>query len=140
MDRSDLETEGRGSQTTVNVDDRLGIPAVPRLVLLSVISSLTCFCLGALAGGRKSAYQFLAENAHRLPRTEQGWYFYHKTKNYRVMQAGIRAGARYAVRTSIWTLTYAGLEAGLDAARGVDAINSLLAATVTAGTFSYASQ
>lgn len=119
-------------------EERLSLPPGPRLFLFTVSSSLLTFVLGAISGGKKTSYQFLAENAHRLPTTHQGWYFYHKTKNYRVMYGGITSGFRYAGRTMIWTLLYAGTEAALDRVRGtIDAANSTAAAVATATMFSY---
>lgn len=118
--------------------ERLSLPPGPRLFFFTLSSSVLTFFLGAIAGGKKTSYQFLAENAHRLPRTHQGWYFYHKTKNYRVMYGGITNGVRYAGRTMIWTLLYVGTEAALDRTRGtIDALNSTASAVVTAGVFSY---
>ena len=116
---------------------RLSLPLGNRILLISSACSLVTFTLGATHGARKTSYQFLAENAHRLPRTHQGWYFYHKTKNYRVMQGGIRAGMKYAGRTLLWTSLYIGLEGVLDAVRGrIDALDSLVSATITGAIFS----
>lgn len=118
--------------------DRLSTPPVARLFLYTLSSSLLTFFLGAISGGKKTSYQFLAENAHRLPTTHQGWYFYHKTKNYRVMFGGIKSGFRYASRTMIWTLLYTGTETVLDRARGtIDCLNSTTAALSTAAIFSW---
>lgn len=118
--------------------DRLSTPPAARLFLYTISSSLLTFFLGAVSGGKKTSYQFLAENAHRLPTTHQGWYFYHKTKNYRVMFGGIKSGFKYASRTMIWTLMYTGTEATLDRVRGtIDCLNSTTAAITTAGLFSW---
>ncbi|CCG82356.1 Putative uncharacterized protein [Taphrina deformans PYCC 5710] len=131
-DKSDvvIETDFR--------NERLSLPPAPRLFLYTVSSSLLTFVLGAMSGGKKTSYQFLAENAHRLPRTHQGWYFYHKTKNYRVMLGGIQSGFKYAGRTMGWTLLYASTETALDRIRGtIDAANTVAAAVGTAGIFSW---
>lgn len=114
--------------------DRFDTPAPARLVLLTGLTSVTTFLLGALQGGKLSGYQFLAENAHRLPRTHQGWYFYHKTKNYRVMYGGLRHGFRYAGRTAGWTLLFGALEAGIDAVRGPEYVDFLSPAAAAATT------
>lgn len=50
-----------------------------------------------IRGGRAAGLRFLAENAHNPPKTVRGWYFYNKTKNYRMMWAGLRDGTRGAV-------------------------------------------
>jgi hypothetical protein len=42
----------------------------------------------AVSGFRFRGLQFLAENAHRAPRTKGEWYFYHKTKRYQMLAAG----------------------------------------------------
>ena len=119
------------------VQDRLSLPPGDRLILLTTSCSFVTFFLGALNGGKKTSYQFLAENAHRLPRTHQGWYFYHKTKNYRVMQGGIQAGFKYAGKTLLWTTLFAGTEAVLDGVRGqVDFLNTTVSACATALGFS----
>lgn len=120
------------------INDRLSLPTIPRLTLITLSSSVVTFFIGSIAGGKKTAYQFLAENAHRMPRTHQGWYFYHKTKNYRVMFGGIKAGFSYARRTMLWTALYTGMEASLDGSRDtVDAGNSVVAAILTASLFSW---
>ncbi|BFZ57644.1 hypothetical protein PYCC9005_004697 [Savitreella phatthalungensis] len=132
----------------VHARDRFDTPLLTRLALLSSLTGATCFGIGLFQGAKTTSYQFLAENAHRLPRTHQGWYFYHKTKNYRVMWGGLKGGARYAWRTTGWTLLFAGLEAGVDVTRAavhkitrapedqskppVDFISTMLAAGTTA--------
>src|SRR5690348_16164592 len=68
---------------------RVGLDASRRVVLTSTLAALFGFLTGSYTGGQRSSLQYLAENAHRLPRTVQGWYFYHKRKNYRVMLGGI---------------------------------------------------
>ncbi|TIB89673.1 hypothetical protein E3Q19_02991 [Wallemia mellicola] len=54
--------------------------------------TLVGFSLGSYRGGRIAGKKFLAENAHRAPKTVQGWYFYNKTKNYRIMQRSLTTG------------------------------------------------
>ncbi|KAI8061015.1 hypothetical protein BC940DRAFT_322895 [Gongronella butleri] len=99
------------------------------------------FGIGAFMGGRHSALQYLAENAHRLPTTVQGWYFYHKTKNYRVMLGGIQRGTRYAAKTGGLCLLYGAIEAALDDVRGeADVVNSITAGMTTAALFSTATR
>ncbi|KEF57152.1 uncharacterized protein A1O9_07342 [Exophiala aquamarina CBS 119918] len=63
------------------------------------------FVLGATKGATVGGDLFRAENAHRLPTEKNGWYQYHKTKNYRAMISGLKAGTRYgAVCTGWWSL------------------------------------
>ena len=68
---------------------------VPRR-LLEVAGGATAvgMLVGGVRGARMEGMRFLAENAHRPPRTIRGWYLYSKTKNYRMLLAGLRqAGA-----------------------------------------------
>ena len=75
----------------------------PTLVLVPICAASFGFISGLLSASQKSSLQFLAENAHRQPTTMQGWYFYNKTKNYRVALAGFRGGLQTAFRLGSWT-------------------------------------
>lgn len=116
---------------------RAGLDTKPRLIFMTGLGSFWGFCMGSFLGGRQSGLQYLAENAHRLPTTVQGWYFYHKTKNYRVMLGGIKRGMQYAGRTGGLCLLYGTIEAGYDRIRGeADILNSLSAGVTTGLLFS----
>ncbi|KAF7725041.1 hypothetical protein EC973_000448 [Apophysomyces ossiformis] len=116
---------------------RAGLATKPRLILMTSVGSFWGFAIGSYLGGRQSGLQYLAENAHRLPTTVQGWYFYHKTKNYRMMLGGIKRGTRFAARTGALCLLYGGIEAGLDDIRGEpDVFNSITAGVTTGALFS----
>ncbi|KAI9598313.1 hypothetical protein BDF19DRAFT_402003 [Syncephalis fuscata] len=115
---------------------RVGLMPISRVALISGFGTFWGFTFGAYLGGRQAGLQYLAENAHRLPRTKGGWYFYHKTKNYRVMLGGTRRGLIYAGRTGALCLSYSGIEAILDYERGCTSpLHSTVAGLVTAGTF-----
>ncbi|EIW70817.1 hypothetical protein TREMEDRAFT_28772, partial [Tremella mesenterica DSM 1558] len=59
---------------------------IPRsLLILPPCSAMLGMLIGISRGGSKARLRFLAENAHRLPTTIQGWYFYTKTRNYRIL-------------------------------------------------------
>ncbi|KAG4305270.1 hypothetical protein PORY_001440 [Pneumocystis oryctolagi] len=119
-------------------DERLGVPLISRLILYVSTASLVCFGLGSIVGGKKSGLRFFAENAHRLPCTVDGWYFYHKTKNYHVMLGAIKTGAYYALRTSFWVSTYVCMEAGMDRVREcIDAANTVVGTVLSGMMFSY---
>ncbi|EKM59150.1 uncharacterized protein PHACADRAFT_249398 [Phanerochaete carnosa HHB-10118-sp] len=71
---------------------RINIP--PRFYLLPGTAILLGTTIGLFRGSRRASLRFLAENVHRPPTTVQGWYFYQKTKNYRVILGGLKeAGA-----------------------------------------------
>ncbi|UZJ54707.1 hypothetical protein CBS101457_004027 [Exobasidium rhododendri] len=71
------------------------------------------FGAGLYGGAKRSSLVFMAENAHRRPDTVQGWFFYNKTKNYRVLLAGITSGLKTGARVGFWTLAYVGIEYGI---------------------------
>ncbi|EPQ28723.1 uncharacterized protein PFL1_03527 [Pseudozyma flocculosa PF-1] len=74
---------------------------------ISPLLPLSAFGFGFVSGltsaGKRASLVFMAENAHRLPDTVQGWYFYSKTKNYRILLRGIQGGIRQGARLSVWT-------------------------------------
>ncbi|OQO14986.1 hypothetical protein B0A48_00368 [Cryoendolithus antarcticus] len=63
--------------------------------------------------------RFRAENAHRLPTTQAGWYLYHKSKNYVSLLGGLKEGFRMGGRLALWTGLFAGMEQGIDRFRSV---------------------
>ncbi|GAA5815387.1 hypothetical protein MFLAVUS_008895 [Mucor flavus] len=116
---------------------RAGLTTKPRLLLMTSIGGFWGFSIGAFLGGQQSGLQYLAENAHKLPTTVQGWYFYHKTKNYRMMLGGVKRGIRFAGKTGGLCLLYGSLEAAIDDIRGeADVMNSVTAGVATGTLFS----
>ena len=61
-----------------------------------------------------ASLRFLAENVHRPPTTVQGWYFYNKTKNYKVILGGLKGaaaeGGRLAAAGAGWVGASWGME------------------------------
>ena len=99
--------------------------------------------LGFSRGARMSGLRFLAENAHRLPTTVGGWYFYNKTKNYRVLLGGFKGGVRQGLRFGAIGGCWVGVEQAwlwaskaLGAPKSTELAKELIAGTVTAGTVS----
>ncbi|KAH8105943.1 hypothetical protein BXZ70DRAFT_872790, partial [Cristinia sonorae] len=78
---------------------RLTIPS--RYYLLPGAAITVGTTIGLFRGSRTASLRFLAENAHRPPTTVQGWYFYNKTKNYRVILGGLKGAAADAFRLGI---------------------------------------
>lgn len=116
---------------------RAGLATKPRLMLMTSVGAFWGFSIGAFLGGQQSGLQYLAENAHKLPTTVQGWYFYHKTKNYRMMLGGVKRGLKFAGKTGGLCLLYGSLEAALDDIRGeADVVNSVTAGVATGTLFS----
>lgn len=85
--------------------ERLSLPFAIRAPLMMGTSFISGFALGTTKGATTGGDLFRAENAHRLPTEKNGWYQYHKTKNYRAMMSGLKEGGRYgAVCTAWWSL------------------------------------
>ncbi|KAJ1308508.1 hypothetical protein OPQ81_004212 [Rhizoctonia solani] len=101
---------------------QINVPA--RYYLVPGVCFTTGFVLGLTRGARHASLRFLAENAHRRPTTVQGWYFYKKTKNYRVMWGGLKGGAggslalgeRVSGRTGEWIAQAREVVAGMGSA------------------------
>jgi len=90
--------------------------------------------IGMFRGGRQESWRFLAENAHRPPTTVQGWYFYNKTKNYRVMLAGLKGGGVDGLRLGLTGLGWVAFEE-LMRRIGLDDIREIAAGTGTGALF-----
>lgn len=76
------------------------------LSCISPTIPLAGFGLGSVSGfmsaSKRTSLVFLAENAHRKPTTMQGWYFYNKTKNYRVLWDAIKGGIKGGTKVGVW--------------------------------------
>ncbi|KAF8419915.1 hypothetical protein EV426DRAFT_614040 [Tirmania nivea] len=122
---------------------RLGLALPSRLALSTGLTFPGAFALGALRGAHISALRFRAENAHRLPRSQAGWYLYHRSKTYAALLGGVAEGARNAARVSAWSALFLACEEAVDRARapqwppaaGVDALATVVASLATAGAF-----
>jgi hypothetical protein len=102
-------------------------------------NSLAVFwVIGFLRTRRLAAHQFLAENSHRLPTSDAGWYLYHRAKNYRVVWKAAKGGVKTGFAGAACALLYSYVEEFWDqGVRGgeVDPGGSVVAGAVTAGAF-----
>lgn len=96
-----MTTSGNDKTPAVEPHDdqgiRLYVNVHPRVFILPTVGAFLGLGTGMIQGARAAQLRYLAENAHNPPRTVQGWYFYNKTKNYRMMWAGLREGAKTGV-------------------------------------------
>lgn len=90
--------------------------------------------IGLTRGSQRASLRFLAENVHRPPTTVQGWYFYNKTKNYKVILGGLKGAGAEASKLGLVALGFVGIEEGLERV-GMGQIRELGAAVGTAGMF-----
>jgi hypothetical protein len=97
---------------------RLGMSFDQRLLLTTSLSLLSGFTLGSTSAGRLASLRFRAENAHRLPISQPGWYLYHKSKNYYKWRFGIAAGIKSGLGLAAWSSVFFVVEESLDVFRG----------------------
>ncbi|ODV90619.1 hypothetical protein CANCADRAFT_12039, partial [Tortispora caseinolytica NRRL Y-17796] len=110
---------------------RLGIAPMPRTLILSSLFGTAGFFSGFSQGARYAGHRYLAENYHRLPADKQGWYFYHKTRNYVVLRDGLSRGMRTAAAVSAFTIVFCSIEAGIDRVLGNPSWTATTAAAVS---------
>ncbi|KAG9284693.1 hypothetical protein G9A89_002924 [Geosiphon pyriformis] len=117
--------------------DRYGLSPKDRISATTIVGLFYGFLYGSYEGGKRTGFQYLAENAHKLPTTRSGWYFYHKRKNHKVILGGMKHGVRYSVKTGSLCFLFVGIEAGWDSVRGeADFANTLISGLSTALIFS----
>lgn len=90
--------------------------------------------IGLVRGSRAAGLRFLAENAHRPPTTVRGWYFYNKTKNYKMMLEGLRKAGADGAKLGFTALAWVTFEEGLNRVGWGDA-GEIGAGIGTAGVF-----
>ncbi|KAI9500002.1 hypothetical protein BX070DRAFT_237926 [Coemansia spiralis] len=73
---------------------------------------------GGYLGGQLAGRQYLAERAHRLPTTADGWYFYQKWKNYKVTLGAMKGAAKYGAKIGSCVFAFSAVEALVDHAIG----------------------
>ncbi|KAJ1902247.1 hypothetical protein LPJ66_000134 [Kickxella alabastrina] len=113
--------------------ERLRLEPDDRIAVMSLLGITVGALLGGFLGGQHSGRQYLAERAHRLPNTVQGWFFYQKWKNYRVVLGAMKGSVRYGAKVGGCVLAYALVEAAVDRALGGAQIGgSLVAGLATA--------
>ncbi|USP76233.1 hypothetical protein yc1106_03507 [Curvularia clavata] len=102
----------------LSTSPRLDMPFDRRLLLTTSLSFLSGFTLGSLNAGHMASLRFRAENAHRLPISNPGWYLYHKSKNYYKWRYGIVEGVKKGTYIAAWSTVFFVVEESLDIFRG----------------------
>ncbi|KAK4926789.1 hypothetical protein LTR66_010500 [Elasticomyces elasticus] len=112
-------TAPRTTPSTISpyVNERLSIPFPLRLPAATLAASATGLFLGSSLGGKSAGLRFRAENAHRLPESQVGWYLYHKSKNYHVMLGALKEGAKMSLKLGWWVGLFVGVEEAVDRGR-----------------------
>jgi hypothetical protein len=112
---------------------RLDLP--PRVFYVTGTAVVAGTVIGTVRGGRLASMRFLAENVHRPPTTVQGWYFYNKTKNYKMMLGGLKGAGMDSFRLGLAGLGWVGAEEAADQL-GYGHVKESWAGVVSASAFS----
>nr|CAG8434205.1 3385_t:CDS:2 [Entrophospora candida] len=125
-------TSSTSSATLKNNIERTRIDPKERLLTITLIGAVWGLFFGGYEGAKFSGLQYLAERVHKLPKTKEKWYYYHKYKNYRMILGGLKQGFKYARNTGGICLCFGGIEYSLDYMRKEDDIfNTTLAGLST---------
>lgn len=118
--------------------DRLSLPWATRVLTTSSLAFACGGVLGLSHGSQMASLRFRAENSHRLPTNQRGWYLYHKTKNYYVMRDAGKEAFRMGGRLGGWVGLFMLTEEAVDRLRWKheDFLSSTVAGMSTAGAFS----
>ncbi|PYI01038.1 hypothetical protein BO78DRAFT_328616 [Aspergillus sclerotiicarbonarius CBS 121057] len=96
---------------------RLGMGIKKRLNYVTLSAFSAGLGIGYSHGSKMLAYRFRAENAHRFPESSQGWFQYHKTKNYISLIGGVKEGFRMGAKLGTGALLFCLFEETVDYAR-----------------------
>lgn len=124
-----------GSDDAPNKLQPIHLTIPSRYYMLPGAAIIVGTTIGLFRGSRTASLRFLAENAHRPPTTVQGWYFYNKTKNYRVILGGLRGAGADALKLGTTAGGWVAIEEGCNRV-GLDDFSEVAAGVGTAGVFS----
>jgi hypothetical protein len=99
------------------LSERLSITVLNRVELAAAAGAISGLLIGTIKGSQDAGFRFRAENAHRLPTSQRGWFLYHKSKNYNMMLGGVVEGLKQGRKFGFWTVLYFLLEEGIDRGR-----------------------
>ncbi|AOA62292.1 Hypothetical protein PP7435_CHR2-0547 [Komagataella phaffii CBS 7435] len=124
-----------------NHGQRFGLHPIYRLPLLALSGSLVGGVSGMMYGYQLGGLKYLAMNAHRMPTDRNGWFYYHKRKNFVCLKDSFVTGFRQAAKVGLLVGTLFSLEAYFDYARGtIDFANTMMATTISGWIYANAYQ
>ena len=114
---------------------------IQRVLVTSIFAFAGGAVLGGYQGSKMASLRFRAENSHRFPTTATGWYFYHRTKNYKCMLAAIKEAFKLGPRIPAWTIGFFFVEEAVDHWRGTrDCFSTVVAGLTISSIFSVKSR
>lgn len=130
---ADLESTTQPDKPVADPNARFGLKPDQRLPYIALATFGTGMGIGAFHGSQEAAYRFRAENAHRFPSTNKGWFLYHKDKSNLRLVTAVKEGVKMGTKLGAGALAFGFFEETVDKARG----DRDFLSTVTAGlTFS----
>lgn len=111
-------------------DARLSTSPLIRIPAVTLLAGVVGAALGVSHGSTMAGLRFRAENTHRLPDSQVGWYLYHKSKNYHMMLGGIKEGLKMSAKVGFWAGSFFLVEEAVDQARGEGGKKDFLSSTV----------
>lgn len=136
----------------VHRNDRLEMGPVVRTFISCSSGFMMGVALGSSQGSLMAGLRFRAENSHRFPTSQRGWFFYHKSKNYHMALGAIKEGLKTGLKYSFWVGLFMSTENAVDKLRAAfarprtglsasqDLGSSVVAGLGTAGAFSLLSK
>ena len=83
----------------------------------TALSAFSGGFLGAMATVHQSSLQYTVEHAHAKPSTQQGWYIYHRRKNFVLLWQFLKQGGYYGGKFGAWMGLFFGVDVALDVVR-----------------------
>jgi hypothetical protein len=126
-------------ETGPSKEDRWGVRSDVRIYVMGISTFAAGTVLGMMQEYGRASLRFRAENAHRLPRSEKNWFFYHRAKSLYAMKAAMPFGLRTGLKLAPWTMGFLLMEEAVDHARGDtsrDFLSSMTASVSIAGIYS----
>jgi hypothetical protein len=117
--------------------ERLGVQPLFRITSIAMFTLVTGTLLGFMKEQRLASLRHRAENAHRMPRSEKGWFFYKRSEVQYGVAMGMMRGPKLGLRLSSAFAAFSVTEATVDYARGDkrDFISTVVAALSCTGLF-----
>jgi hypothetical protein len=123
------------------INERLSLDPPVRIAGGMFLALMTGLSAGFMRGYQAGGLRFRAENAHRQPKSEKGWFFYHRSKTHFSTLAGMKVAVRTGAVLALLTGMILGLEDQFDRLRGGesrDVLSTVMAGTVSGGLYSFA--
>ncbi|KAK1148919.1 hypothetical protein N8T08_007594 [Aspergillus melleus] len=129
----DMESTTPQDRPVSDPNARFGLKSDQRLPYIALATFGTGMGIGAFHGSQTASYRFRAENAHRFPTTNKGWFLYHKDKSNLRLVTAVKEGFKMGGKLGAGALAFGFFEETVDKARN----DRDFLSTVTAGlTFS----